>query len=220
MKSTDLQFGDTFIRGKRTAVYLSAFPIFPVLEDVGALVFFKDDVSPTAVRLDGEVEVLNRQTLTTAQQHASSLLGVVKQVARLRDGMDTLLDKKISELLEKIDVPKIDRSTLASMGIPSPNEGRKFTPAEQHAEEMLALVRNVAAMACDTQEHALLRGAAHSVVFAIDPPKPVSAKEALDALAAVKTYGELNTFEKINQKSPHANALDVLDRARRAGQLK
>jgi hypothetical protein len=100
-------------------------------------------------------------------------------------------------------------------------ESPDLTLAQQHAEELLALVRKMAGVFkyshtmsdADVAAHGKAYvEMAHEVLAKIDPPEPPTLAEALESLDAL-------TSETSHMPKARDYALGLLDRARRAGVL-
>jgi hypothetical protein len=94
-----------------------------------------------------------------------------------------------------------------------------LTPAQQHAEELLTMVRRAANLLSDHSFAPQLADDLRALLARIDPPKPPSAEELAEALAELVKYNEMNTMEKIAAKPAEHTARAVLERARQAGYL-
>lgn len=96
-------------------------------------------------------------------------------------------------------------------------EAPALTLVQQHAEELLEMVRRLA-----SGTHVQVD--AQALLARIDPPQPVTVGEVLDALAAAAKYANLNV-DSLDPEDREASyqaeqtAGAILKRARRAGQL-
>lgn len=95
-------------------------------------------------------------------------------------------------------------------------EAPDLTPAQQHAEELLQIVRNVA----DMPNAPVQAKMARLVIDKIDPPNPPTYEELLASVKSLAKYinldlGRLDTDERYSVDLAESNAGKLLDRARR-----
>lgn len=92
-------------------------------------------------------------------------------------------------------------------------EAPALTPAQQHAEEMVELLRRIMARVDDPRK--LIPQEIKMLLEKIDPPAPPTLEEALRLIAALRNSGDDAAGLKLDR-----DAAAMLDRARRAGVLK
>lgn len=92
---------------------------------------------------------------------------------------------------------------------------QRLTPAQQHAEELLALVRETVAHG----GHAATLDAMRTLLTHIEPPKPPTAEELARALHELTHAAREQSTVESHMHQPIAGAAEMIKRARAAGLL-